>query len=321
MNRVGYFLRVSVIISTYAKERSQEVLGCIDSLKKQTLNPEEIILVLDPDKELKSFYDSIVPSDVVLLPSEERGLSKARNTGVRRSIGDVVAFIDDDAFADSDWLRNLVENYEQEDVLGVGGVTQPIWESGRPRSFPEELDWVVGCSYKGLPESGSCIRNPIGCNMSFRRKVFETIGYFESHLGRLGRKMLGSEEAEFSMRLLRGFPESRIIYDPSAVVYHKVPKNRQTLRYFVKRCFYEGVSKRLMSAFDLEGGIGLSFERHYLKYLLKVAIPSRIKQIHKWKNFLQLLMLLLSISLVLAGYLAATLSLLRINGRIGVSRK
>jgi glycosyltransferase involved in cell wall biosynthesis len=307
MGWVGHLTRFSVIVATYAKERCKEVLDCINSLRQQTLPPDEIILVVDPDEELRSFYASIVPTDVAVVSSQLRGLSNARNTGVRRARADLVAFIDDDATADKDWLRNLASNYEDGQVLGVGGSVRPLWDQGRPGWFPEELDWVVGCSYKGLPENRSPVRNPIGCNMSFRRQAFIRVGYFESRLGRVGKTLLGSEEAQFSIRLLANSPSFKIIYEPSAVVYHRVPKNRQGLRHFAIRSFYEGFSKGLLDKMESSSNSVLSSERRYLKYLLRVAFVCRLKGIYDWKKFLQLIMLLLSISLVLAGYLVGGL--------------
>ncbi len=266
--------------------------------------PDEVLLVLDPDTELQEYYASRIPTHVKIVISKEKGLSHARNAGIRKSLGDVIAFIDDDARADKDWLRNLVKNYNDPVVLGVGGLIKPVWENGRPRWFPEELDWVVGCSYKGLPEHKSCVRNPIGCNMSFRKMIFEKIGYFKSNIGRQGKKLIGSEEAELSARLLGKIPNTKIIHDPSAIVYHKVPKSRARFTYFMRRSYYEGVSKRLMKKMlDSNPSDVLSVEKTYANYLLKVSIPLRLKQIYKLTNVFQLFTLLLSMTLVLIGYL------------------
>jgi len=291
--------RVSVIVSAYSRERYNELLECIGSLKEQSLPPDEIILVLDPDEELTNFYASRVPRDVTIVVSKQRGLSNARNTGVRMASGDIVAFIDDDAVADRDWLRNLAKNYDDPQALGAGGLTKPVWKDGRPSWFPEELDWVVGCSYKGLPEKKSLIRNPIGCNMSFRRDVFERVGYFASDIGRLAKKLLAGEEAEFSIRIAKAILNSKIVYDPSAVVYHNVNKERARLSYLLKRSFFEGVSKALLN----DTADVLSTEHHYLRYLLEVAIPLRLKRIHKFKNVCQLITLLLSTCAALVGFL------------------
>ena len=101
---VGTLVSVSTVISTYTTERLHDVVRCISSLKRQTLPPAEIILVLDPRKELVEFYKSHVPSEVKMIVSNDVGLSHARNTGVKNAKGEIVAFIDDDATANEKWL-------------------------------------------------------------------------------------------------------------------------------------------------------------------------------------------------------------------------
>jgi glycosyltransferase involved in cell wall biosynthesis len=294
-------IKVSVIVSSYSAQRYEQVIECIGSLKKQTLLPYEIILVLDPDEELRDFYVSRIPSDIRVLVSDAKGLSNTRNSGIMAASGEYIAFIDDDAFADLHWLENLVRNYSSPAVLGVGGLIKPVWQNGRPIWFPEELDWVIGCSYRGLPLERSCVRNPIGCNMSFRKDAFEKAGYFRSDRGRVGTKLMGGEETEFSVRVLRAVPGSRIVYDPSALVYHRVTGKRASLRYLLNRLFHEGVSKELMQRTEISNT--LSIERQYLTYLVWTSIPSRLARPWKLKNTAQLFTLLLSILVVLGGYL------------------
>src|SRR5205085_69247 len=80
----------------------------------------------------------------------------------------------------------LLPAYANLEVIGVGGTVEPLWLHGRPPWFPPEFDWVVGCTYCGMPEVAGPVRNLIGCNMSFRREVFEGVGGFRSGIGRIG---------------------------------------------------------------------------------------------------------------------------------------
>jgi glucosyl-dolichyl phosphate glucuronosyltransferase len=300
---------VSVVISTYTRKRLHDVQQCISSLKDQTFQPMEIILVLDPIGDLVSFYRSHIPEFVKIVVSEHVGLSSARNVGAAIAMGEIVAFIDDDAIAREDWLESLVNNYHESDVVGVGGLTKAVWEDTRPFWFPEELDWIVGCSYEGQPTLKSTIRNPIGCNMSFRQSVFSKVGYFRLDIGRLGATPLGDEETEFSIRVLNGIPNSKIIYEPSAVVFHKVSKNRARLKYLWSRSYHEGISKAVISK-DSFRSEALSTEGVYLKYLISVGIPRRLKKIYKLENVGKLFALLLSTFGVFAGFVVG-----RIAGR------
>ena len=298
---VGALNNISVIVSTYTERRLSDVLQCLDSLDKQTLRPSEILLVLDPIDKLVEFYRSRIPPNVKVIISDGIGLSYARNAGVRNSLGDIIAFIDDDAVADKRWLESSIENYEDDQVIGVGGQISAQWEDKRPMWFPEELDWIVGCSYKGMPQKRSEIRNPIGCNMSFRKTVFERAGYFRTDIGRLGDKLLCSEETELAIRAFEAIPGSRIVFEPSAIVSHKVGKKRESLKYVWTRSVNEGMSKATISH-KPDSSEMLSTEDSYLKFLLSFAIPSRIKRIYRISQASQLFVLLLSILAVFAGF-------------------
>jgi len=266
----------------------------------QTMPPAEIVLVLDPDENLVSLLKSRMPSTVRIMTSERFGLSEARNCGVKNTTGEIVAFIDDDAVAAVDWLEKLVQVYDDPSVVAVGGSIIPLWKGRRPIWFPEELYWIVGCSYRGLPERRALVRNPIGCNMSFRRSIFKKVGFFRCDVGRFGKTLLASEETEFSIRILQKSPHSKIIYDPSAIVYHRVGKNRANLKYLWKRSFYEGVSKAIITRrVHLST---LTTEDNYLRFLAEVSIPSRLRKVYKPQKLSQLLVLLFSISAVLAGF-------------------
>jgi len=302
--------QVTVVVSAYSKSQLDHVLKCVDSLRKQVLMPKEILLVLDNDQGLVDFYSARVPSNVKIIVSRGHGLSEARNAGARNAHSPIIAFIDDDAIAEKDWLENLMENYNDPSVVGVGGLVKPLWENKRPAWFPEELDWIIGCSYKGLPRHKVRIRNPIGCNMSFRKTVFETVGYFRSDIGRFGKRLLSGEEAEISIRILEKSPYSKIMYDPSAVVYHRVQKNRMSIKYLLERSFNEGVSKALITSRQPKSLRMLSTEDQYLGSLLRISIPSMLGEIFRFENLASLTVLVLSTCAVFAGF-----SLARIERR------
>jgi glycosyltransferase involved in cell wall biosynthesis len=276
-------------------------MECIESLRVQSFQAKEIIVVVDPDSKLIEFYKSKLPEYVKLLVSEKKGLSNARNKGIINSKSEIVAFIDDDARAEIDWLKCLLRNYDDPLVVSVGGLIEPSWEGKKPLWFPEELFWIVGCSYKGLPEKKECVRNAIGCNMSFRKKIFEDVGYFRTDIGRFGKHLLGSEEPELSTRILKLMPNSKIIYDPQAVVYHKVEGFRQKISYVWRRSFYEGLSKAILFS-TRKKSEKLSTENDFLKYLISTAIPSRLKKIYKLQNMTQLFIIVFSTFGVLLGF-------------------
>lgn len=292
---------ISVIVSTYAPERQEDVLRCIDSIKKQTLEPSEIILVLDR-KELIRFYEKNLPKDVRILISDGQGISNARNTGIRKAKAEIIAFIDDDAVADKKWLENLRQNYNSPEVCCVGGLARPVWKKKSPEWFPEELYWIIGCSHKGLPNNKMSVRNPIGCNMSFRKEALETAGFFNPNLGKLQGKSVIGEELDLCNRISQKISKSKILYEPSAIVYHNVPNHRTTLRYVFARSFFEGFSKAIIENTTPKGIDILSMEDYFRKYILRVSIPSRLRLIYRREKLFQLLAILVSIFSVFVGY-------------------
>lgn len=236
---------VSVVICTWTGARWQELCEAVRSVAQQSHPPLETIVVVDHDDQLLSRARAEL-GDVTVIPNTEtRGLSGARNSGLAIARGDVVAFLDDDALAAPDWLRLLAAEYEDESVLGVGGAIEPVWEK-QPRWFPAEFRWVVGCTYRGLPTERAAVRNLIGASMSFRRELFSELGGFRHGIGRLGTRPVGCEETDFCLRVERAYPDGRFIYQPLALVDHRVPAHRARWRYFLARCYGEGLSKSLI---------------------------------------------------------------------------
>lgn len=273
-------MKVSVIICTYSKENVNNTIDAVKSVLNQSYNDIEVIVVMDRDEELHKRLREKLPESVRIVVNEKPGLSNARNIGYKHAKGDIIAYLDDDAVANRNWISRLVANYAEPDVIAVGGRIEPIWEGGRPSWFPEELDWIVGCTYKGHPEERCEVRNVIGCNMSFRREVFERVGSFRTDIGRRGKNLLAGEEMEFSVRALNTMPNSRIIYDPTAIVKHRVPKKRQTIEYALRRAWNEGKSKGKIKRLEKQLGshCSLSVEQSYLSFILKRAslIQSRM---------------------------------------------
>jgi glucosyl-dolichyl phosphate glucuronosyltransferase len=258
---------ISVVICAFTLERLEAIGRAIESVRRQTVQPHEIVLVIDHCPELLALSRERWP-DVGVVPNRETpGLSGARNTGVAECTGDVVAFLDDDAIAAPDWLDRLSTGYADPRVVGVGGAVRPLWTAGRPRWFPPEFDWVVGCTHSGMPGKPSPVRNLVGANMSFRRTAFDEAGGFRHELGRVGTVPAGCEETELAIRVSDERPGSVILYDPAARVDHVVPPARGRLRYFAARCAAEGRSKAILSRL-VGSSAGLESERSYTRRTL-----------------------------------------------------
>ncbi|WP_329084636.1 MULTISPECIES: glycosyltransferase family 2 protein [unclassified Streptosporangium] len=265
-------MRSSVVICVYTEDRWEDIRAAVESVQNQTHEPHEIILVVDYNPDLHLRLKKEYPGAIVVENAQEKGLSGGKNTGAATASGDIVAYLDDDAVAEPGWLEALEEGFQDPTIVGVGGQTRPLWGIGhRPGWYPHEFDWTVGCSYLGMPTERARIRNVMGGNAAFRREVIGGVGGFHTGIGRSvqGRKPrpLGCEETEFCIRLSQRMPGSGMLFEPAAVIGHKVPPVRSTFAYFRSRCFAEGLSKALVAQ-SVGAGDGLSSERaHALKAL------------------------------------------------------
>jgi O-antigen biosynthesis protein len=254
---------VSVVICAYTARRWEALTEAVASVQAQTQPPLETIVVVDHNPELLERAAAGFRHVTVVANAGARGLSGARNTGVAQASGDVVAFLDDDARADPEWLAELTGCYEDPAVVGAGGVVEPRWHQGEARDWlPAEFFWTIGCSYTGLPSEVTPIRNPIGANMSFRRDAIQRAGGFREGVGRLDATPLGCEETELAVRVSNALPGTTILHVPRARVDHLVEPDRSCWPYFRSRCWSEGISKAIVAR-HVGRDAGLASERSY----------------------------------------------------------
>jgi GT2 family glycosyltransferase len=267
---------VAVVICAYTQQRWGDLQDSVESAKRQP-HATEVVVVIDHEPELFLRAKARWPELRVVENSEDRGLSGARNTGVALTDAEVVAFLDDDATADADWLEHLVAALELPEVVGVGGRATPSWPTTTGAGpYPDELLWIVGCSYAGLPTAPGDVRNVIGSSMAFRRDVLLGAGGFRSGIGRVGNQPLGCEETELCIRIAQARPASRIRYEPRSNVSHRVSPDRVEMRYVRRRSYYEGISKAVLSR-RVGTGDSLASESTYLTKVLPGAFLRELR--------------------------------------------
>jgi GT2 family glycosyltransferase len=262
---------VSIIICAYSSERWPDLAAAVASAREQDAPAHEIIVVIDHNEDLLARAHAHFEAVTVIGNQLMRGLSGARNSGIAVARGDIIAFLDDDAQASHDWVAQIRSPYADPSIVGVGGAIEPLWSVTRPRWFPTEFDWVVGCTYRGHRIQSGPVRNLIGANMSFRRSIFGTIGGFRDGVGQVGTSMLRCDDTEFCIRVHQAIPEAILLYEPCAKVYHRVPSSRARWAYFRTRCYTEGVAKALVARL-VGGDDALSSERSYSLRALPRAV-------------------------------------------------
>jgi GT2 family glycosyltransferase len=265
---------VSVVVCTYTVQRWTDLVAAVSVVRAQLRPGDELLVVVDhaPDVQTRAEEHLVGPDVKVVANTRGQGLSGARNTGVDLAQGDVVAFLDDDALPGPGWLEALRNPFNNPAVTGVAGAVDPAWEGGRaPRWFPLEFGWVVGCDYTGLPPGGERVRNPIGASMALRREPVAAVGGFSELVGRVGALPVGCEETELSIRLAQRDPSVTVLRAIGSPVAHRVPRERQTLRYFLARCYHEGRSKAVLSRL-VGTDQGLAAERTYSTRTLPLGV-------------------------------------------------
>jgi GT2 family glycosyltransferase len=292
----------SVVICAYTERRWADLQRAVGSVSRQTLPAREIVVVVDHDDALLARARSAWPASVVIPNRGRRGLSGARNTGVAAASGDAVAFIDDDAVAEERWLERLAGGYADPGVIAVGGAIDPQWPRGRPRWFPAEFDWVVGCTHAGMPATPAPVRNLVGANMSMRRQALLELGGFRDGIGRIGTTPVGCEETELCIRARQRWLDATVLYLPEARVRHRVTPERTELRYFLSRCHAEGRSKALVSSM-VGRDDGLGAERTYVRRTLPLGIARALRDARRG-GLGRCLAIVAGLAVTTAGYVA-----------------
>ena len=255
---------VSVVVCGFTEDRWDDLCRAVRSLHRQTEPAQEIILVIDHCPALLRRAQENLAGVTVVPNRMAKGLAGGRNTGTAQARGDVVAFIDDDAAADPDWLARLADHYQNAQVMGVGGSVKPVSEAGRPQWFPPELDWVVGCSYLGMPVRPGPVRNFIGAKMPLAGRPWRISTVSRSGWAGVGTTPLGCEETELCLRVSQHYPDGVLLYEPTASVSHRVREQRAGWGYLTARCFAEGLSKARVAR--LSGARrALASERSYMR--------------------------------------------------------
>jgi glycosyltransferase involved in cell wall biosynthesis len=250
---------ISVIIAT--RNRSQDLRETLGSLVSQKLPKQEFEVIVvnngsnDNTQEVVSQFYTL--GNVLHVFEPVAGLSQARNTGVKASHGDILAFIDDDAIADENWLLELTKIYQETAAIGVGGAIKGLWLCPRPRWFHPDLDILLSLLDLGkyrrefsLPSNA-----PVGTNMSFRREVFERYGIFNTALGRGSSKISGGEETELFTKIVSD--NQLVLYCPDLIVFHKVTPAKVRFSSLCKLAYEQG---RIASFFSRRDG---SWSRYF----------------------------------------------------------
>jgi O-antigen biosynthesis protein len=208
--------RVSVVVCSFNGERT--LRECLEGLCALDYPDFEVIVVNDGSTDQTAAIAASYP--VRLITTENQGLSNARNTGLSAATGEIVAYIDDDAYPDPHWLQYLARTFMEGDWAAVGG----------PNLAPPDDGFVAGCiaNSPGGPVHvlvSDCEAEHVpGCNMAFRRSALAGTGGFDPQF------RVAGDDVDLCWRLhARHF---KIGFSPAAVVWHH---RRSSIRGYLRQ--------------------------------------------------------------------------------------
>ena len=220
----------SVVICT--RDRPEPLDRCIRAVLNQDY-PRFDVLVVDnaptngKAREIAAGWNARYTVEPV------PGLSRARNRGLRECQSEIVAYLDDDAIAESGWLAGLAEEFKDPRVMVVAGRVVPlaapspealtcasITDRGlRRRSLDRGTPgWFAAANFGGIGGGG---------NMAVRTSALQVWSGFNPRLGRGGRVPAAEENYAFFELIAAGY---RFVYTPAAVVRHHSPQSLSELR-------------------------------------------------------------------------------------------
>jgi GT2 family glycosyltransferase len=219
--------RISVIVCTYNGART--IRECLEGLRRLDYPGFEVIVVDDGSTDGTAAI--VKEYGFRLISGRNHGLSHARNVGLHAASGDIVAYIDDDAHPDPDWLRYLAAGLLGSSHVGIGGPNLPPPGDGL---VAESVANAPGGPIHVLLSDREAEHIP-GCNMAFRRSALLAIGGFDPQFRTAG------DDVDVCWRLReRGWT---LGFHPGAVVWHH---RRNSVRAYWKQQVGYGRAEALL---------------------------------------------------------------------------
>jgi O-antigen biosynthesis protein len=218
---------ISVVVCSY--NGSKTIRDCLEGLTKLDYPNFEVIVVDDGSKDETA--DIAREYGFRVISTENRGLSSARNTGMRAATGEIVAYTDDDARPDPHWLTYLARTYLTTDFVGVGG------PNIAPPGDGEIADAVANAP--GGPVhvllSDTEAEHIPGCNSSFRKSALEAIGGFDPIY------RVAGDDVDVCWRLQQA--GGKLGFNPAAMVWHH---RRNSVKTYWKQQIGYGKAEALL---------------------------------------------------------------------------
>jgi cellulose synthase/poly-beta-1,6-N-acetylglucosamine synthase-like glycosyltransferase len=227
----------SVTVVVPVRNRELTIQPLLESLQKLDYDRNKVEVIVVDGNSTDKTQEIVKKYPVKLVVKKREGLNLARNTGIKCAKGEIVAFTDSDCIVPPNWITKIVENFKDPQVSCVGGSAKALDSDFISQYADNSIVRLMPFFTKReeLEKVKPFFRHPAGCNMAFRRKVAEEVGYFDENIH------YGFDEVEFADRICRaGY---KMVLDPDVLVWHK---HRSTFKEFLKQNFQYGKGSGLV---------------------------------------------------------------------------
>lgn len=287
-----YPYKISAVICSY--NRARFILAAVESIFNQNFDKSEYeVIVVDNNSKdntvelLEKYKQSHPDYNFRYFVEYNQGVAYTRSRCALEAKGAIVAYLDDDSTAQPQWLQHIVSFYDAHPtVYSTGGKITPVFLTDIPDWYSKYFFGLVGNFNLGDKELKLVKeRYPCGANMSFRKKVFEEIGYFNHSLGRKGTGLIATEEKEIYKRILAAGHD--VYYLPYVEVLHSVESNKFDKNYVKRHSKGIGGGERLR----LKGApkaLIIKFLEYIAKWVYAVLYGIGFLVRGQWSKFIML---------------------------------
>ncbi len=226
---IGNNPKLSVVIPV--KEFNPNLDECINHCLELDYPDYEIIVLPDSSIEL--------PYNVRVVPTGVKGPSEKRTIGIKEANGEIIAFLDDDAFPSRDWLKNAIKNFGDEEIAAVGGpAVTPETDGLKEKASGSIYSSLLGGGvyrYRYIPGKKRFVDDFPSCNFIVRKCILREAGGFKT-------KFWPGEDTALCLEITKRLGK-RIVYDPDVLIYHHrrelfIPHLKQVCNYALHRGYF-----------------------------------------------------------------------------------
>jgi glycosyltransferase involved in cell wall biosynthesis len=243
---------ITIAICTY--NRCEELTVTLENLQAR-INKKEPVEILVIDNNSQDDTAGIVLQhikrkhlNIRYIFEKNQGLNISRNRAIIESQSEIIAFIDDDVTISESWVSAIQSAFSDTTLLVCGGPILPMWANG---AAPAWHSTVLDPFYSLIPINQTenefrGNRHPFGANMSFRRRFLSYNFQFCPDLDRCGStSLLSGGDTELFIRAKKN--KIKLGYNKDVIVYHRIPMSRMTRSWIRQRCYWQGVTRAILS--------------------------------------------------------------------------